>query len=450
MNQEQQQTCDTIIYANYILTQNESRECHENYAIVISNGRIVAIADAQSVRNTWKAKQELNLSNTILLPGLINTHTHAPMTYLRGYADDLPLMKWLTDHIFPVEQKMNREIVRISAQLGFAEMLRTGTTACIDMYMAKDCVLDAAHETGIRCQGGEAIILFPTLGSSSGEATLDIVRKHVEQFQGKDRLSVCVMLHSVYTTDKELMAKSVALADELHLPIHIHVAENKDETAQSLKQWGMRPVELCQEMGLLRKGTTLIHAVDITLDEINLLAKNNVNIAHCPSSNMKLASGVAPVVEMRKAGLCVGLGTDGSASNNRLNMFTEMREAALLHKVFNLDATVMSAQEVLDMATREGGRIFSGLDSDSAKQRLGVLEVGHKADIIAVSLDEAHMHPMYEPASHLTYVATGMEVCMTMIDGEILYDHGKYTRFDYDELLKQFKKLPTIRRNTAK
>ncbi len=439
----QKKICDTILYADHILTQNEKREHIENGAMAIHEGRIVALGTAQTVDTAWQSTTQKRFANTLLMPGLINVHTHASMTYLRGLADDLPLMQWLTEYIFPTEQKISREIVEIGAQLGFFEMLRTGTTACIDMYLAEDSVFAAAHKMGIRCQGGEGIFLFPSLGSSGGEATFDVVRAHAEKCASHPRLSTAVMAHAVYTTSPDLLQKCADLATELSLPIHMHVAETTTETAESLKQWGKRPVAVCEEAGLLRPGTSFAHVVDVNPNEIALLAKHGVSVAHCPSSNMKLASGVAPVAAMRQAGIQVGLGTDGAASNNRLNMFTEMREAALLHKVMPKNPTVLRAQEVLDMATRVGGRIFAGLHAHDSAQCLGVLEVGRQADVIGLSLHEPHMQPMYVPSSHLIYAATGHEVIFTMVQGNTVYTEESLHSSMYRELLEEMQKIRT-------
>ncbi len=435
-------TCDTLLLAEHIVTQNEQRESIHHGAIAITAGRIVGIGTAADMQKKWQAKEEKHLPHTLLMPGLINTHTHVSMTYLRGLADDLPLMQWLHEHIFPVEQKISREIVEVCAQLGFFEMLRTGTTACIDMYLAEEHVFNAAEKMGIRCQGGEGIFLFPSLGSSGGEATFDVVRAHAQRCAGKELLSTSVMIHAVYTTSPDLLEKSAALAEELFLPIHMHVAETSTETAQSCEQWGQRPVALCHNAGLLRKGTSFAHVVDVNAEEIALLAKHHVSVAHCPSSNMKLASGAAPISAMQKAGVCVGLGTDGAASNNRLNMFTEMREAALMHKLVEKDPTAMQAQQVLDMATRDGGRIFAGLQSHEDAECLGILEVGRKADIIGIDLREPHMQPMYVPSSHLAYAATGMEVRFTMVNGVTVYTEESLHGQTYTDLLRE---IDTIR-----
>ncbi len=431
------QICDILIFAHYIVTQNDTRDILEDAAIAITKERIMALGPAHEMQKTWQAKEVKNLKNALLMPGLINTHGHAPMTFLRGLADDLPLMQWLTEEIFPMEQLLTRRIVEMGASLAFAEMLSTGTTASIDMYFAEDAIFTAAQKTGIRCQGGEGIILFPTLSAPNPYAALKRVEEQAAQYAQNPLIDVCISPHSLYTTDKELIYKCCDLGEKLALPIHIHMAETHTESAECLEKWHKRPIALCQEMGLLRKGTSLVHMVDITEEEVESIAATEVCIVHNPSSNMKLASGVSPVPAMLAQGICVGLGTDGAASNNRQNMFTEMSRAALLQKVHHKDATLMPAQTVLDMATRNGAYLYAGLNTQCTEDILGTLAPGRKADITALNLSLPNMQPMYNPISHLVYAATGMEVQLTMVNGSIVYENGQFCTFSYTDLLEE-------------
>ncbi len=429
--------CDTILFATHIVTQNEQRTVLNDGAIAITNGHIVHVGSAQETRELWQGTEERDLGQCILMPGLINTHTHVAMTFLRGYADDMPLMDWLQQRIFPAEQKLTPEIVETFSLLGYAEMLRTGTTACMDMYLLEGSVLRAAEQAGIRCLGGEAIFTFPSVSGAGGQTTLEAVRTQAEQYANHARVGVLVCPHAVYTTTPQLLEQCAAFAEKYHLPLHMHVAESQHETEECQKQWGKRPLALCHEVGLLRQGTSLAHMVDVNEEELALVATQNTAISHNISSNMKLASGIAPVPSMHKHGVCVGLGTDGAASNNRLNMFTEMGRTALVHKAVHADPTVLPAQSVLDMATRNGGSIFAGLNAHKATRCAGILAPEHPADIIALAVQEPHMQPMYDIVSHLVYVATGTEVIFNMVGGEVLYDHGTFTRFDYDALLQK-------------
>ena len=326
------QTCDTLLHAGVLLTQDDDRRVLENAALAIDGGCIVALGYSQDVTAAWQAREILDLSGMLVMPGLVNAHTHAAMTFLRGLADDMPLMDWLQQKIFPVEQGLTPNLVRLGSLLGFAEMLRTGTTSCVDMYIFEAAVLEAADKAGLRCLAGEGVFNFPSACCPDADAALACTREMAQRWAGHNRLHVAVMPHSVYTTTAAQLTACRELADELGLPLHIHLAETRQETALSLEQHGLRPVAHADRLGLLRPGTILAHVVDVDADEIALLARRGVSVVHNPSSNMKLASGVAPVPAMLDAGVRLALGSDGAASNNRLNMFTEMGRAALLHK----------------------------------------------------------------------------------------------------------------------
>lgn len=331
-----------------------------------------------------------------------------------------------------MEQGLTPDLVRLGSLLGFAEMLRTGTTSCVDMYIFEAAVLEAADKAGLRCLAGEGVFNFPSACCPDADAALARTREMAQRWAGHDRLHVAVMPHSVYTTTAAQLTACRELADELGLPLHIHLAETRQETALSLEQHGLRPVAHADRLGLLRPGTILAHVVDVDADEIALLARRGVSVVHNPSSNMKLASGVAPVPAMLDAGVRLALGSDGAASNNRLNMFTEMGRAALLHKAAG-DPETMPARTVLDMATR-GGAAAMGGDG-------GVLAVGRPADCIALDLSAPNMQPLFNAASHAVYAATGMEVALTMVAGEVLYRDGRFSRFDYPALCAEVREM---------
>ena len=426
--------CDTLLHAACIVTQDDQRRILENASLAIDKGLIADIGPTAELQQRWQASETLQHEDKLVLPGLINAHTHAAMTFLRGLADDMPLMDWLNKRIFPVEQKLTPELVRLGSLMGYAEMLRTGTTACVDMYLFEASVFEAAETAGLRCLGGEAVFAFPSAAFSGPEADLDATRALAEKYRDHDRLRVAVNPHSVYTTTAEILTACRDLAQELNLPLHIHLAETPSETQICLSAQGKRPTEYCRSLGLLDVPCTLAHVVDVTSEELDLLARKNAVVAHNPSSNMKLASGAAPVAAMLARGIRVGLGTDGPASNNRLNMFSEMGRAALMHKLTGLDPTLLPAGQVLDMATLGGAAAMHDA-------RLGTLAPGMAADCIALDLSEPNLQPMYNEVSHIVYAATGMETRMTMVGGEVLYNDGHFTRFDYPALRQEMRNV---------
>lgn len=428
------QHCDTLIHAGIIVSQDEERQIFYNSSIAIVSGRIADLAPSEEIKKHWLADQVLDLPQSMLLPGLINAHTHAAMTFLRGFADDLSLLEWLQTKIFPVESRLTAEIVRLGSLLGYAEMLACGVTACVDMYLFENAVLEAAEQAGIRCMGGEAVFSFPSPACQNYREALEKTEDLADKFAQSSRIQIAVNPHSVYTTNAEILSACRELALRRNLPLHIHLAESPSESANSLKLHQLRPVEYCAQNGLFDCRLLAAHLVDLTPSEIALLAQKGVFAIHNPSSNMKLASGVSPIPALMEAGITVGLGTDGAASNNTLNIFHEMNRAALLHKLANNDPATLPAGAVLDMATRNGAKIMGYSD-------LGSLAPGMRADCIAIDLTLPHMLPMHQPVSQLVYAASGHECQMTMIEGEIVYHNGKYSRFDYSALREEAKDL---------
>ena len=428
------QQCDMLLHAAIIVTQDSERRVLENASLAVDHGQVAAVGPRADLAPHWQPRRDLDLGRAILLPGLVNAHTHAAMTLLRGLADDMPLMDWLNQRIFPVEQTLTAEMVHLGCLMGYAEMLRTGTTACMDMYLFEESVLRAAAEAGLRCTGGEAVFAFPSAACASPQAALEATRALAAACKDNDRLRVAVNPHSVYTTTPEILTACRDLAAELPLPLHIHLAETPTETQICVGTQGQRPVAYCASLGLLDLPCTLAHVVDVTPRELDLLARKNIVVAHNPSSNMKLASGAAPVAAMLERKMSVGLGTDGAASNNRLNMFTEMGRAALLHKLTGHDPTLLPAAQVLDMGTLGGAAALHD-------PRLGALAPGMAADCVALDLDAPNLQPLYNPISQLVYAATGMETRLTMVGGEILYKDGQFTRFDYPALLDAVRDL---------
>lgn len=425
--------CDALISAEYIVCQDTERRIIERGALAVADGRIVAIG-AESELDGLAPKERIRLGSSLVMPGLVNAHTHVSMTFLRGLADDLPLMEWLTQHIFPKEQHLTAEIVELGALLGCAEMTRTGTTAFADMYLFENGVARAVEAAGLRCLMGEAVFAFPTPAAASPEAAYEAIRALAADCAQKSRLRAAIMPHTVYTTTPKILTECAALAHELDLPVQIHLSETATEVADCLATYGKRPVAHVKEMGLLGPRSSLAHCVVLDDHEMDELAAFGAHVVHNPRSNMKLASGVAPVPGMRKRGMLPALGTDGAASNNGLNMFAEMSACALLHKVHGMDPTLCPAQDVLDMATLGGA---AALDWPE----LGALVVGGPADLVALDLASPNFLPVYNPVSHLIYSATGHEVRLSMVEGRVLYKDGDYLALDIDVLLREAAKL---------
>lgn len=420
--------CDLVIHSRILLPQDEARSVLRGHSLAIGAGRILAIAPKSDILAAFAPARQI--STGLAMPGLVNAHAHAAMTFARGLGDDLPLMEWLTGRIFPVEARLTRRIVYLGSLLGHAEMLARGVTACMDMYIFEDAVFEAADLAGIRLVGGEAVFAFPSAACPDYRSALDATRR-LHEMSGP-RLRAALNPHSVYTTDPEILGACRDLAEELALPLHIHLAETASECETCLQKTGLRPVDYCASLGLFDPPATIAHGAHLNDAEIARLAQKNVRVAHNPSSNMKLASGVAPVPALLAAGLAVGLGTDGPASNNQLNLFAEMRQAALLHKIH--DPTALPAQAALDMATLHGAACLHWPE-------LGRIAVGGLADVIGLDLDRPNLLPMHNPVSQLVYAATGDECELAVVAGEVLYHRGAYARFALADLLEEMDEL---------
>ncbi|MDR1489703.1 MAG: amidohydrolase [Desulfovibrio sp.] len=425
--------CDLLLTADLALTQDSGRRVLEKAAVAVRDGRIAALGSPDELAHL-RPRERLDLGRALIMPGLINAHTHCPMTFFRGLADDMPLEEWLTRYIFPNEQRLTAEITEIGALIGCAEMTRFGCTAFADMYLFEDSVAAAADKSGLRVLLGEAIFSFATPASPGYEATHEKVRAQVLRYKDHSRLRVAVAMHSVYATGADALRASVGLAAELGLPLHIHLSETGREVRDCLEANGLRPLAYCRELGLVGPSTTFAHCVMLDEEELDELAASGAKVAHNPCSNMKLASGVAPVPAMLRRGILPGLGTDGAASNNSLNLFMEMRACALLHKVHSQDPMVCTAQEVLDMATLGGAAALGWPE-------LGKLVPGGPADLIALDLTSPNHLPVHNPASLPAYSACGQEVRLCMVEGRILYKDGAYLALDYPSLIGEADKL---------
>ena len=375
------------------------------------------------------AQKELDAEGGLILPGLINSHTHAAMTLFRGLADDLPLMEWLNNYIFPAESKMDADFVRVGTLLACAEMILSGTTTFCDMYLFEEEVARAAQEAGMRCLVGEVIYDFPSPNYGELEKGFIYTEALIERWRDDPLVNIAVEPHSLFTCGVELLLKANDIALSKDVPLILHLAETETELEAIEKKYGKRPVQHLKDLGLLGPHLIADHCVHINKSEIELLAESKVRVVHNPESNMKLASGIAPVPEMIAKGITVGLGTDGCASNNNLDLFGEMDMAAKLHKVNKLDPTVMDAHTLVKMATIDGARTL-GLDGIT-----GSLEVGKMADLIVVDTNRPHLIPMYNPYSHLVYAARGHDVKHSIINGSIVMEDRRLLTLDLEDIL---------------
>jgi 5-methylthioadenosine/S-adenosylhomocysteine deaminase len=401
----------------------------EHHSLVINDGRIIDLLPTENAQQKYKGISTENLEHHALLPGLINSHTHAAMSLMRGIADDLPLMDWLNNHIWPLEQRWNSEaFVKDGTDLAIAEMLRGGTTCFNDMYYFPNITATQANDHGIRACIGLIVIDFPTVWAENSDAYIEKGLALHEQLRHYPLISTLFAPHAPYTVSDEPLQKIKNLADELGLPIHIHVHETLHEIEQELEKTGMRPLQRLHELGLLSPSLIAVHMTQLSDDEITLFAQSGAHIVHCPESNLKLASGFCPVAKCIAAGINVALGTDGAASNNDLDMFGEMRTAALLGKAVAGDASAIPAMTALRMATINGAKAL-GLEHET-----GSLSIGKAADVIALDLSELETQPLYCPVSQIVYAASRQQVTDVWVAGKRLLKQRHLTTINIDEL----------------
>jgi 5-methylthioadenosine/S-adenosylhomocysteine deaminase len=419
----------------WAVTLNDAWEVFSPGAVAVQGEKIVAVGPPAELQARYRAGRVLDYPHGLLLPGLINAHTHAAMALFRGLADDLPLEDWLNSHIFPAERHLDREFVYWGTKLAVAEMLLSGTTTFCDMYLFADAVGRAAAETGIRAVIGEVLYDFPSPNYGPPAEGLRFSEHLCLSYQEHPRVRVAIQPHAVYTCSPELLQQCGDLAARLRTPLIIHLSETQKEVAYCRTAYGATPVEHLQNLGLLTRHLVADHAVVLTEADLKLLAASGAAVAHCPESNMKLASGIAPVTELLAKGVPVGLGTDGCASNNNLDMLQELDTAAKLQKVRHLDPTALPATQALALATRGSARVL-GLE-----QEVGALAPGFKADLMVIDLNQPHLTPIYDPYSHLVYAAGGADVHTVMVHGQILVEAGKLLAFDLEETLAKAREL---------
>ena len=425
---------DLVIDARWIVPVEPADVVLEKHSLVMDKGSIVDLLPTPEAGTRYAGSEHLRLDKHVLIPGLVNLHTHAAMALLRGYADDMPLMRWLHERIWPAEGRhVSPAFVHDGTLLACWEMLRGGITCFNDMYFFPEDAARAALSAGIRAALGITVFEFPSAYGTGPADYLDKGLRARAALRDEALISFCLAPHAPYTVADATFARVGAIAREIDAPIHIHVHETTDEIAGSLKEHGVRPLARLERLGLLDARLIAVHAVHLETDEIAGLAERGCHVAHCPTSNMKLASGIAPVGPMLERGLSVGLGTDGAASNNRLDLFQEMRHAALLAKVAGGDAALLPAHRALRMATLDGARAL-GLE-----RKTGSLAVGKAADLCAVRLDDWLLQPCYDPVSHLVYAAGRETVDHVWVAGKQRIRDGAPVGLDGGALLDKIK-----------
>jgi 5-methylthioadenosine/S-adenosylhomocysteine deaminase len=422
---------DWLLVGAKILTVDPQHRILEDGAIAVRQGRIVAVGQRAELEGKYSGKR-VNLTGKLIMPGLINTHTHAAMTLYRGLADDLPLQEWLKKYIFPAESRFTTaDSVEWGTKLACLEMIHGGTTTFADMYYFEDRVAKAAAEAGIRGVVGETIINIPAPDFKTTDDSLRFTETFLKEWQGHPLVVPAVAPHSIYLLPAATLQASARLARQYRAPILIHLSETKKEVEDSRQQHGVSPVGYLDKLGILGPDMLGAHGIWLDAADIALLQKRGAAIAHNPASNMKLASGVAPVVEMLEAGVTVGLGTDGAASNNDLNMFEEMDLAAKLHKLHHRDPRALPARQAIEMATILGARAL-GMDKE-----IGSLEAGKKADLIVLNLDSANSVPLYNVESQIVYALKASNVDSVMVNGRWVMRDGKVLTLDEQQVLRQ-------------
>lgn len=423
---------DLIIRGGTVVTMDEDRRVIENGAVAVRNGEIVAVDATREISRAYTAGRNIFAGGRVIVPGLINTHTHVPMTLFRGIADDLDLQEWLTKYIFPAEAKnVTEEFVRAGTRLALAEMIRGGTTTFCDMYYFEDVIAEETYRAGMRGVLGETIIDFPAPDNKTWPEAIAYTENFVKKWRGNRLITPAVAPHAPYTVSEEHLKEARRLADRLGAPLVMHLAEAQSETDFVMEKKGMRSIEYVDKIGFF-KGVPVIaaHVIQANEKELEILKKHGVGIAHNPESNMKLAAGVSPVPQMLKMDLPVGLGTDGPASNNDMSLWEEMDTAAKLHKVFSGDPKVMSAEEVFAMATIRGARALHLAD------RIGSIERGKRADLVVVDFDRLHQIPFYNVYSQLVYSTKSSDVRDVIIDGKVVLRNKRLLTLDEKSIKK--------------
>ena len=430
------QAVDLLITGGTVVTVDASRRVLSPGAVAIRGADIVAVGAPDAVREAFTPTRVVDATARVVMPGFINTHGHVPMVMYRGLADDLALMDWLQQYIFPAEAKnVAPAFVRAGTELAALEMIRSGTTTYTDMYYFEEEIARVTKATGLRGVLGETVIGFPAPDAKTPADALARTERFIQEFSDDPLITPAVAPHSMYLVDRDVLLACRTLALKYGKPLLIHLAETEDEIKTVRERHHATPTEYLHQIGLWGPRIVAAHGVWVTDEDIALLAQHHVGVSHNPESNMKLASGTAPVTKYLKAGVALGLGTDGAASNNDLDMFEAMRQAAFLHKLATRDPRALPAATVLELATLGGARVLG------MERQLGSLESGKRADLIIVGMNQARQTPLYDAVSHLVYVTRGDDVETTIVNGKVLMENRKVLTLDEGKVLAQARLL---------
>jgi 5-methylthioadenosine/S-adenosylhomocysteine deaminase len=423
---------DYIISGDYVLPMDKGLTVIKDGAVAIKGPEIIEVGNSAAIFKKYISEAVIKEERSVVLPGLINTHTHAAMVYFRGIADDLPLKDWLENHIWPAENRwLGPEFISDAIELACLEMLKGGVTTYNDMYFYEDAAGKATKKIGMRAVLGVGILDFPTKSASTSDEYFANAESFIKEWKGKedDLVTPCIAPHALYTCGPDTLKKAKALAEKYNVLIHIHLSETESEVRGVVGRYNKRPVEYLEALGFLDETVLAAHCIWLEDKEIELLAKRKVGVSHCMESNLKLASGFAPVATMLMEGIKVTFGTDGAASNNDLNILSEMSTTAKVHKALSKDPTVLDAKKVLLMATRWGAEVL-GLG-----HKVGSIEKGKIADIIIINLKKPHLTPLYDVYSHIVYAAMASDVETVMVNGKVVVSGGKLVTADESEIL---------------
>jgi 5-methylthioadenosine/S-adenosylhomocysteine deaminase len=427
---------DFVISGGIVVTMDEKDSIIADGAVAIDGSDIVAAGKTESITSAFRGRRVIDARGSLVMPGLVNSHTHAAMTCFRGIADDLDLMDWLSNYIFPAESRnVDPELAYWGSLLACAEMIRSGTTTFCDMYIFEDETARAASQAGVRCLLGEVLFDFPSPNIKTPEEGLRYTEMLLKKWAGDPLVNIMLEPHALYTCSAPLLQDAKALADAYGVPVAIHFLENMTEPGLIQEKRGRRAIDFLNDIGYLDDRFFIFHGVYMDDEDIRAFADHGCKVVHCPESNMKLASGVAPVSRMLEAGIVVGLGTDGCASNNNLDLFQEMDTAAKLEKSVRLDPTIMPARTVLRMATCDGAKVL-GLD-----HLVGSIRSGMKADLLMINLDKPHLTPMYSEYSHLVYVVNGSDVDTVFINGKLVMENRNLLTIDVREAMARVRRI---------
>ena len=428
---------DIVVHNGTVVTVNDRFEIIENGLIYTEADQIVRVEPLTDEKDLPEAKTVIDAGGGLILPGLVNSHTHLPMTLFRGLADDLPLQQWLDNYIFPAEAAhMTAESVSMGTALACTEMMLSGTTTCCDGYFFEEAVAESVAACGLRAVLGQGVIDFPAPGIPDPKENITVAGRFAERWTGRDsRIRPSIFCHSPYACSAETLKSAKKLAQKHGLLFQIHAAETRDEHKRIRAQHGTTPIGYLDRLGLIDTATLLVHAVWVDQDDMAIVADRGATVAHCPESNMKLGAGIAPLTGLLATGIAVGLGTDGCASNNTLDLFQTMDITAKLHKVRDMQPTAADAQTVLTLATRGGARAI-GMEND-----IGSLETGKKADLIVIDTRQPHLVPMYHPVSHVVYAARGSDVTTVVVDGRLLVRDRQPLHLDLGPIMEHVNTL---------